>query len=95
MRNMRRTAVVLALVSLVVGVLAAPAGAAQDAKNVQLRGDSLWGTADCPGGLDLMPPENGWGLDGCLTPATDTGYRVSAAGVEKIYGTEQFVGTLG
>ena len=43
----------------------------------------------------MMPPENGWGLDGCLTPATDTGYRVSAAGVEKIYGTEQFVGTLG
>lgn len=78
------------------GVLSTPAAAtpSADAHNLQVRGVATFDTARCPLGLDMVPQEDGWGLDGCLNLMTVDDYRMSPGGVYQEYGTEQFVGDI-
>ncbi len=89
-----RSALAVALGVIMLGAFAAPAGAGPGDTNRQVRGVAVFDTADCPGGLDLEPQDDGWGLDGCLFLMTVDDSRLSDGGVYKEYGTEQFVGDL-
>lgn len=93
-QGMRKGGLVVALVAMIVGVLAGPAGAGPEARNSQVRGVATFVATETCFGLDLAPPQDGWGLDGCLSVLEISDDRMSPGGVYQEYGSERFDGSM-
>ena len=94
MQTIKKIGLVVAMLAMSMGVLVAPADAAAQQQNQQVRGMSFFVITETCFGLQLHPPADGWGLDGCLSVQTVTETRMSPSGVYQEYGTERFEGSM-
>lgn len=96
--TMKRLLAVTAVATILTGGVMSTSAAAKPAakaQNVQVRGvaEFVIETEGCTG-LLMVPQDDGWGLDGCLSVLSIDDFRLSAGGVYKEYGTERFDGSI-